>query len=125
MPRGRLEYLYVGSKDVAKDLDYYTRVLGATVAWDFSDFGTRVAGLRVFERGPMLILAGHREAPSMLPVFAVDDLDAAEKEMRKEGWSPHGPRFGIPDGDCYLFHDPSGNELAIYEDSRPRALERT
>jgi predicted enzyme related to lactoylglutathione lyase len=60
----------------------------------------------------------------MLPVFAVADLDAAERELRGRGWTPHGNRFGIPDGDCYLFHDPSGNEMAIYEDTRPHALER-
>lgn len=124
MPLGRLEYLYVGSADVAKDLAYYTGVLGAEVVWDFREFGTRVAGLRLLAEGPMVILAGHRSAPSMLPVIAVDDLDAAERELRGRGWAPAGPRFGIPDGDCYLFHDPSGNELALYEDSRPHALER-
>ena len=124
MPLGRLEYLYVGSKDVAKDLAYYVDVLGAEVVWDFSEFGTRVAGVRLFEQGPMVLLAGHRHAPSVLPVHAVPDLDAAEKALRARGWKPEGPRFGIPDGDCYLYKDPSGNELAIYEDSRPHALER-
>lgn len=124
MPLGRLEYLYVGSADVAADLAYYVETLGAEVVWDFTDFGTRVAGLRLWEQGPMLLVAGHRPAPSMLPVFAVPDLDAAERDLRARGWAPEGPRFGIPDGDCYLFKDPSGNEMAIYEDSRPRALER-
>ncbi|HUR70178.1 MAG TPA: VOC family protein [Candidatus Thermoplasmatota archaeon] len=124
MALGRLEYLYVGSKDVVADLAYYCDVLGAERVWDFSEFGTRVAGVRLFAKGPMVILAGHRRAPSMLPVFAVEDLDATEKELRRRGWVPEGARFGIPDGDCYLFRDPSGNEFAIYEDSRPHALER-
>lgn len=121
---GRLEYLYMGSTDVGRDLDYYTRVLGAQVVWDFSEFGTRVAGLRLWAQGPMLLVAGHRSAPSMLPVFAVEDLDAMEGTLRERGWHPEGERFGIPDGDCYLFKDPSGNEMAIYEDSRPHVLER-
>lgn len=124
MPLGRLEYLYVGSADVAKDLAYYVDVLGAEVVWDFSDFGTRVAGVRLFTEGPMVLIAGHRHAPSVLPVFHVDDLDKTEKELRQKGWKPEGPRFGIPDGDCYLFKDPSGNEMALYENSRPHALER-
>ena len=124
MPFGRLEYLYLGSKDVAKDLAYYVDVLGAEVVWDFSDFGTRVAGVRLFEQGPMVLIAGHRRSPSLLPVFHVDDLDATERELRARGWNPEGPRFGIPDGDCYLFKDPSGNELALYENTRPHALER-
>lgn len=124
MPFGRLEYLYLGSKDVAKDLAYYKDVLGAEVVWDFSDFGTRVAGVRLFADGPMVLIAGHRHSPSLLPVFHVEDLDKTEKELRKKGWTPEGPRFGIPDGDCYLFKDASGNEWAIYEDTRPHALER-
>ena len=123
MPLGRLEYLYVGSADVARDLDHYVRVLGGEVAWDFEEFGTRVAGVRLFEQGPMVLLAGHRPAPSVLPVFAVPDLDAAEGTLRARGWAPEGPRFGIPDGDCCLFKDPSGNEFAIYEDTRPHVLE--
>ena len=124
VPLGRLEYLYVGSADVAKDLDHYVRVMGAEVAWDFSEFGTRVAGVRLFEKGPMVLIAGHRHAPSVLPVYAVDDLDKTEKDLKKRGWKAEGPRFGIPDGDCYLYKDPSGNEWAIYEASRPHALER-
>jgi len=86
---GRLEYLYVGSI-------------------------TRVAGLRLYAQGPMVLLAGHRHAPSVLPVFAVADLDAAEEALRARGWRPEGERFEIPDGDCYLFKDPSGNEHAIF-----------
>lgn len=124
MPFGRLEYLYLGSKDVGKDLAYYRDVLGAEVVWDLSDFGTRVAGVRLFAEGPMVLIAGHRHSPSLLPVFHVEDLGRTEKELRKKGWKPEGPRFGIPDGDCYLFKDPSGNELALYENSRPHALER-
>lgn len=124
VPFGRLEYLYVGSSDVEKDLAYYRDVLGAEVAWDFTDFGTRVAGLRLFEDGPMWLLAGHRPVPSVLPVFAVRSLDEAEATLRPRGWTPEGARFGLPDGDALLFKDPSGNELAIYEDTRPHALER-
>lgn len=124
MPIGRLEYLYVGSHDVARDLAYYTDVLGAEVVWDFTNFGTRVAGLRLFAEGPMVVLAGHREAPSTMCVFAVGSLDAAEAALRARGWRPEGARFGIPDGDALLFKDPSGNEMAIYEDTRPHALEQ-
>jgi predicted enzyme related to lactoylglutathione lyase len=124
MPLGRLEYLYMGSADVAQDLAYYRDVMGAEVVWDVSEFGTRVAGVRLFAQGPMVLIAGHRRSPSLLPVFAVDDLDAVEKDLRKKGWAPEGGRFGIPDGDCYLFKDPTGNEMAIYEDSRPHVLER-
>lgn len=124
MPLGRLEYLYMGSSDVGRDLAYHRDVLGADVVWDFTAFGTRVAAVRLWEQGPMLLLAGHRPAGTMLPVFAVKSLDETEPRLRARGWEPKGERFGIPDGDARLFEDPSGNEFAIYEDTRPHKLEQ-
>ncbi len=49
----RLRYLYVGTSNLQKDVDYYTKVLGAEKVWDISSFGTRVAALRLGE-GPLL-----------------------------------------------------------------------
>jgi predicted enzyme related to lactoylglutathione lyase len=123
-PFGRLEYLYVASADVEKDLRYYRDVLGAEVVWDFREFGTRVAAVRLAQGAPLYILAGHRKAPNVLPIFAVDDLAAAEKRLRAHGWKPEGPSFEVPDGPCYLFHDPSGNEIALLGMVRPHVLER-
>ncbi len=61
-PLGVLRFLYVGSSDVRKDLDYYTKILGARKIWDFTSMGTRVAAVNV-SSGPLLLLAGHRPAP--------------------------------------------------------------
>jgi hypothetical protein len=121
-PFASLAYLYVGSADVAKDLDYYQRVLGATLVWDFEDFGTRVAAVRVGP-APIVILAGHRPAPSVLPVFAVDNLEASARSWREGGWRENAGPFGLPDGPCYLFEDPSGTEIAAFEPLRPNVLE--
>jgi catechol 2,3-dioxygenase-like lactoylglutathione lyase family enzyme len=121
---GRLEYLYVGSRDVAADLAYYRDVLGGEVVWDFEEFGTRVSCVRLSDRPPLVVLAGHRPAPSVLPIFAVDDLPRAEKALRARGWRPEGPSVEVPDGPCYLFKDPSGNELALLGQVRPHVLER-
>jgi predicted enzyme related to lactoylglutathione lyase len=123
-PLGRLEYLYVASADVEKDLAYYRDVLGARVVWDFREFGTRVAAVELAARPPLVVLAGHRTPPNVLPIFAVDDLAAAEKRLRARGWRPEGPSVEVPDGPCYLFKDPSGNEMALLGSVRPRVLER-
>lgn len=123
-PLGRLEYLYVGSSDVEKDLAYYRDVLGAEVVWDFQEFGTRVSAVRLAARPPLVILAGHRPAPSVLPIFAVEHLEKTERDLRKKGWKPEGPPVEVPDGPCYLFKDPSGNELALLGQVRPHVLER-
>jgi predicted enzyme related to lactoylglutathione lyase len=122
-PRGRLEYLYMGTADFARDLAWWRDVMRGEVAWNFEAFGARVAALRVWEKGPLLLVADHRPAPSLLPVFAVDDLEAAMADLQARGWRAEGDPFGIPDGPCVLFKDPSGNEFAMYGDERPHALD--
>ena len=122
-PLGELKYLYVGTSRFEEDLAYYRDVLGADEVWSLEEFGARVAGLRV-AAGPLLLIADHRPAPSCLPVFGVDDLDAAVAGLEKRGWRADSGPFGIPDGPCYLFSDQSRNQLAIFGNVRPDALSR-
>jgi len=103
----------IGSEDPKRLVDYYTKILGARKIWDFTSMGTRVAAINV-SSGPLLLLAGHRPAPSVLPVFEVENLKATVKEFRSRGWLPDGEQFEIPNGPCYLFKDPSGNQMAIF-----------
>src|SRR5437016_146654 len=120
-PLGRLQYLYVGTSDFKRDLDYYTNVLGAAVLWNYKEFGANVAGLRLSE-GPQYLLADHRPAPSCLPLFQVKDLKAKAKELRSRGWKSEGRSFEVPPGPCLLFKDPSGNQLALLENVRPNVM---
>lgn len=120
LPFTALRYLYVGSSDVAADLAAWKRA-GAQVVWDKTGFGTRVAALRVGE-GPLWLVAGHRTAPSVLPVYAVPSLAAAVKAMQKAGWHPHGEQDEVPDGPIRVFRDPSGNGVCLLEETRPNAF---
>lgn len=101
-PFGTLRFLYVGSSDVKRDLEYYEKVLGSRKVWDHTAFGTRVAAVEVCD-GPPLLLAGHRPAPSVLPIFQVENLKVSEKELRSRGWKAEG-------------------QLAIFQDMRPGTL---
>jgi len=121
-PFGKLAYLYVGTGDVDRDLEYYTKVLGGTLLWNYHEFGAKVASVRLCD-GPQYILADHRHAPSVLPIFEVTDLKATGKHLRSRGWKSAGRSFEIPPGPCLLFKDPSGNELAIFENVRPGLME--
>ncbi len=38
-PLGVLRFLYVGSSDVSRDLEYYTKTLEAKKVWDFTSMG--------------------------------------------------------------------------------------
>ena len=52
----------------------------AKKVWDFSSRDTHAAAVQVCN-GPLLLLAGHRPAPSVLPVFEIENLGASVKEF--------------------------------------------
>jgi predicted enzyme related to lactoylglutathione lyase len=122
LPLGELKYLYVGTSHFEDDLGYYQDVIGAEKIWHFHKFGARVAAFRV-AAGPLLLIADHRPAPSCLPVFGVPDLEATVRELEKRGWPAEAGPFQIPDGPCYLFRDRSGNQLAVFGNVHPDALD--
>jgi len=122
-PLGKLAYLYVGTAAFERDVAYYRDVLGAEVVWAFNAYGAKVAALRVCD-GPLLLLADHRPAPSCMPVLAVENLEVTVGELKQRGWKSEGESFGIPNGPCYRFTDPSGNPLALFQDLRPDAMEQ-
>lgn len=121
VPLGPLRYLYVGSSDVARDVAYYRVRMGGELLWWFEDFGTQVAGIKLGD-GPDVLLAGHRSVPSVLPVWQVRELKATVHGLEKRGWTKKEGPFGIPDGDCITWLDPSGNEWAFIEQRRPDAM---
>ena len=122
-PLGRLAYLYVGSARFAETLQYYRDLLGAPVLWHFARGGVRVAAVQL-GAGPPLVLADHRPSPGMMPIFSVADLAGAVEALRVRGWRPTSGPVELPDGPCYLFHDPSGNELGLMGEVRPGLLEQ-
>jgi hypothetical protein len=119
----RLDFLYMPSADVAADVDYFTRALGAELVFAIEAFGTRVAMVKLTDDPPNVLLAGHLEGERPILVYRVPDLDLAMEEMRQRGWDP-GPRFGIPHGPCCELHSPGGHRLALYELTRPQTAER-
>ncbi|HUR24818.1 MAG TPA: FIST N-terminal domain-containing protein [Candidatus Thermoplasmatota archaeon] len=104
--------------DVGKDLAAYVAA-GASVVWDKTAFGTRVAAVRIGPPPLLLLLAGHRPSPSILPGFQVDDLKAEVMRLGKAGWTVEGETFEVPNGPCRRVKDPSGNELTLLQETRP------
>jgi hypothetical protein len=119
---GRLAYLYVGSADVGTDLVFWQDALGARLRWRFRAFGADVAAVEV-GAGPPVLLASHRPPGTVLPIWAVTDVVALIDHLRSTGWDHHGVELEIPDGAVFVFHDPSGTELAALQIVRPDALD--
>jgi predicted enzyme related to lactoylglutathione lyase len=120
-PFVQLDYLYTPSKDVAADVEYFTRVLGAEVAFSIEGMGARVAMLRMSEGPPHVLLTDHLKGDRAILIYRVADLDAALRDLRARGWTK-AQTLEIPMGTCCSFTTPGGHRIAVYEQSRPEVL---
>jgi hypothetical protein len=109
---GPLRYLYVGSANVEKDLAFHQEVLGGELVWRFRKFGADVAAVR-HQEGPLVLLADHRPAGSVLPLYAVDDLEALRAALVGKGLRL-GHTVATPDGPCLLVE----NAAAVRESKK-------
>lgn len=116
----QLDFLYMPSRDVERDIGFYSEVLGATIVFAIEAMGTRVAQVRLTGDRPRLLLADHLEGDAPVLIHRVSDLDAAVSELERRGLVLDA-RFGIPHGPCTAFRTPGGQRLAIYERTRPEA----
>jgi hypothetical protein len=118
-----LRYLYWGTADTGRDLAVWLCLPGARLRWRFRHFGADVAAVDLDSGPPRILIADHRPAGSVLPIFAVEDLDAAVAALEDGGWTnPDGP-VGTPEGPACVLHDPSGGAMALLRVDRPQAME--
>lgn len=117
-----LRFLYVGSSDTGRDLASWLALPGARMRWRFQNFGADVAAVDLGSP-PLVLLADHRPPGSVLPIYAVDDLDARGNELRVGGWVlEHGP-LGTPEGLASVWRDGSGTVIALLQVDHPGALD--
>jgi catechol 2,3-dioxygenase-like lactoylglutathione lyase family enzyme len=117
-PFEQLDYVYMPSRDVAADVVFFTKVLGASLVFAIEGMGTRVAMVRLAEGPPSVLLADHVEGDAPVLVYRVRDLLAAIAGLEGRGWKP-GRMLELPQGPCCSFHAPGGQRIAIYERTRP------
>lgn len=117
-----LRFLYVGSADTERDLPSWLALPGARLRWRFRHFGADVAAIDT-GTPPVILLADHRPAGSVLPIYAVDDLDATGDELRLAGWTLALGPMGTPEGPAGVWRDASGATIAVLRVDRPDALD--
>jgi hypothetical protein len=114
----QLDYLYVPSGDVAKDLKYFAGVLGGEIGFAVEGMGARVAMVRLTKGPPHVLLTDHLDGDRPILIYRVADLDAALADLKGRGWKK-GQTLEIPMGPCCSFTTPGGHRIAVYELSRP------
>jgi len=117
-PFGPLDFLYVPSDDVARDLAYASDVLGGRVVFAIDSMGTRVAAVELSEGPPLVLYTDHLEGERPILVYRVPDLAAALVELEGRGWRRAGT-FEIPHGPICSFESPGGHRVALYQLTRP------
>lgn len=121
-PFEALDFIYHPSRDVKRDLAYFTDVLGGRLRFAVEGMGARVAAIELAPPPPLFILADHVEGMTPILVYRVARLGAAMKQLEQRGWH-HQETFEIPHGPICSFRTPGGQRLAIYQLTRPDATE--
>jgi hypothetical protein len=119
-PFEQLDFLYTPSDDVARDMKYFTGVLGGTLLFTVEGMGARAALIKLTETPPHILLTDHLEGERPIYVYRVENLERSLKEMEKRGWARE-ETFEIPHGPCCSFASPGGHRVALYQLTRPEA----
>jgi len=119
-PFEQLDFLYMPSADVARDMAYFTDVLGGRVVFAVEGMGARVAAVALADGPPLLLLTDHLEGDAPILVYRVADLKASLRDWEARGWTRE-PSFEIPHGPCCSFTTPGGQRVALYQLTRPGA----
>jgi hypothetical protein len=117
-----LRYLYLGSSNTEADVARWLAVPGTSLRWRFRHFGADVAAIDPGSR-PVLLIADHRPAGSVLPIYAVDDLDVARLGLEHGGWELDLGTAGTPEGPACVLRSPGGVAIALLRVDRPEAME--
>jgi len=109
---GKIDYVEFPATGLPATKVFYTAAFG----WSFTDYGPDYAAFEGegtdggFTSDP----AGAQAKP--LVVLYAHDLEAMEAKVRDAGGVIIRPIFAFPGGRRFHFHDPSGNELAVWSE---------
>ncbi len=117
-----LRFVYIGSSNTERDLAAWLGLPGARLRWRFQAFDADVAAVDT-GAPPVVLLADHRPAGSVLPIYAVDDLDATGTALRDAGWLLEAGPLGTPEGPASVWRDASGTSIALLRVDRPDAMD--
>jgi predicted enzyme related to lactoylglutathione lyase len=108
---GKLDYFEMPA--TGGRLDSVKAFYSEAFSWSFTDYGPTYAA---FDEG----LAGGFQADASeasakpLPILYSEDLEATLEAVRNAGGTIVKPVFSFPGGRRFHFHDPAGNELAVW-----------
>ena len=93
------------------------RFYGSAFEWQFNDYGPDYAGIQKDggEAGGMR-LTEEVSSGGPLVILYSNDLEKTLAMVQEAGGKITAEPFSFPGGRRFHFHDPSGNELAVWSD---------
>lgn len=107
----RLNYVELSVGSIETVRGFYEQAFG----WQFTDYGPDYAAV---EGGSTTIgfnADGDANAVAVLPLVAVDDLEAALDAVLRAGGHVRVPIFAYPGGRRFHAVDPAGHEIGVYQ----------
>ena len=109
-----INYIELPLKKATATKKFYGDVFG----WTFQDWGPHYisfagAGIDGGFNGEDAVSPA---SPGILIVLYAEDLEQIESSVRDAGAAIIKPIYAFPGGRRFHFHDPNGNELAIWSD---------
>ncbi len=107
----RICFIELPARDLGAAKSFYSSVFG----WDLTDFGPSYACTMTGDVD--LGLQGDLTEASTAPlaVIAVDNLEAAQADVERDGGKITKAIFAFPGGRRFHFTDPNGLELAVLQ----------
>lgn len=114
-----IDYIEFAVDDLAQSKAFYAKALG----WEFNDYGPDYAGIKDPRTGGEF--GGLNPQPvasrggGVLALISTDDADAALAGVLDAGGRIQTAMHDYPGGRRFMFADPSGNVLGVFEPSEP------
>ncbi|MDH6310358.1 putative enzyme related to lactoylglutathione lyase [Dysgonomonas sp. PFB1-18] len=104
---------FLPSGNLEESCDFYEKILGLNLKFDFSDMG--MVAYKVGQEEPAIILKDVSRFPDFKPTiwFEVDNVSDTYRDLKAKGVVFFSEPFRIKTGWAVEFSDPSGNRLGI------------
>jgi len=113
-----IDYVELAVDDLVEAIAFYTKALG----WTFNDYGGEYAGIQD-PRNPGAEVGGLNPHPAssrgdgVIALVRTADADAALASVRAAGGRVTTEMHDYPGGRRFMFADPWGNILGVYQPS--------
>ncbi len=111
-----LDYVEISVTDLARAREFYGQAFG----WRFNDYGPDYAGIQAADGDSEVggLGVGRAAGPGgVIALLRSDDLDASVAGVDAAGGTIVEGPYDYPGGRRFIFGDPDGNVLGVYQPS--------